>query len=409
MEHLSLVRRTNDSRTLGLLAVACCVAVAAIAVYWASSPSRSDMDLALEVEQQNRKGHESAEAVTATASGYAVAGHTNSRTPGVVQAWALSFEGNASPPRLDRTYHAGLGAIARAVATTGDGGLLLAGETEVKRDRFQPWILALTSTGEARWERTLGRAGFNGLTSIAALADGSLIAGGSQDGVGWLVRLSTMGETLSEQRLSQLENITALVPLPSRGFAVAGVTATSTTGLGTSLVLTFDENQQLAWTWKLDPKRRGELKGLAVTPDGGLVATGRTSTPAEGSSGLWVVLLDSKGSLRWEVLPEDTTEEAGHAVTTFPDGSIAVAGDSLKALGNRDARVWRFAPDGHLSWRNSYGGDNQDLARGIARLSNGELVVVGATMSSGAGKTDLWVLRLSERGEVLRQQTFGGP
>jgi hypothetical protein len=101
--------------------------------------------------------------------------------------------------------------------------------------------------------------------------------------------------------------------------------------------------------------------------------------------------------------------EAGHAVTVLPDGGFAVAGDSLKGLADRDARVWCFAPDGILRWYRSYGGDAQDLARGIARLTDGSLVVAGSTMSRGAGKTDLWVLRLSERGELAAQQTFGAP
>jgi hypothetical protein len=101
--------------------------------------------------------------------------------------------------------------------------------------------------------------------------------------------------------------------------------------------------------------------------------------------------------------------EAGHAVTVLPDGGFAVAGDSLKGPADRQARVWCFAPDGALRWRRSYGGDAQDLARGIARLTDGSLLVAGSTMSRGAGKTDLWVLRLSDSGELAAQQTFGGP
>lgn len=379
-----------------------------------SSPSRSDMDLARDVEQRNRTGHESAEAVIATSGGFAVVGHTNSRPPGVYQAWVLEFDGAVLRPRRERTFGAGLGStprasFARAATPAPGGGMIVAGELEVERDRFQPWLLALAPDGAPRWERTPGAAGLNGLTSVVALAGGALLGGGVQDGAGWLVRLSEAGELLGERRLAQLERVTAMTALPERRFAVAGISETSTTGLGTSAVLAFEEDDRPAWEWRLPADRRGELHAVAATPDGGLIAAGRTRVPGSPDWGLWLLRLDAKGSVIWEHLPADATVEAGHAVAMLPDGGVAVAGDSLKGLADRDARVWRFRADGTLLWRKSYGGDAQDLARGIARLADGSLVVAGSTMSRGAGKTDLWVLRLSEDGELSAQETFGDP
>lgn len=408
MQQLSLAGRTTDLRALGAWSLVILSGVAIFAAWvWPSLP-HSDMELAHNVEQRNRTGHESAEAVAATTTGYAVAGQTNSKSPGVTQAWLLSFEGTATRPRIDRAYHSGFGSIARAIATTSDGGLLLAGEVEGRKDRFQPWVLSLSPSGEPRWERVLGRPGLNGLTSAAALSDGSAIVAGAQDEAGWLVRISDSGATLWFHRLPELEDVTALVALPDKGFAIAGISETSTTGLGTSHLITFDEQQQPRWKWQLAPDDRGELRSLAALPDGGLVAAGRVQAPGSDSWGLWVVRWDAKGTILWEHRPQDATVEAGFAVVALADGGVAVAGDSLKGLNDRDARVWRFGPGGELLWRKSYGGDAQDLTRGITRLPSGEFIVVGSTMSGGATKTELLILKLSQRGELIEQKLFGG-
>ncbi len=371
------------------------------------------MDLAHDVEQRNRSGHESAEAVIPTPRGFVVVGHTNSRPAGVPRAWVLELDGVELRPRREGVYSAGLGATgatyARAVAAAPDGGLLVAGEVEVENRRFKPWLVALDANGSVRWDRTPGPGGINGLTALLSLDGGDLLGGGVVDGAGWLVRMSGAGEPLGERRLAQLERVTALAALPSGRFAVAGLAETSTTGPGTSAVLAFEQDDRPAWEWRPPADRRGELFALAATSDGGLVATGRISQSGSPDWGLWLVRLDAAGRLLWEHLPADATVEAGHAVTVLPDGGFAVAGDSLQGLAGRDAVVWRFAPDGALRWHRSYGGDAQDLARGIARLADGSLLVAGSTMSRGAGKTDLWMLRLSESGEPIAQRTFGGP
>ncbi|HZH17403.1 MAG TPA: hypothetical protein VE057_23815 [Archangium sp.] len=61
-----------------------------------------DIDWARDVERENSTGHESAEGVIATGSGFSVIGQTNSRQPGVGQAWVLRFD-KAPPPRWERT------------------------------------------------------------------------------------------------------------------------------------------------------------------------------------------------------------------------------------------------------------------------------------------------------------------
>jgi outer membrane protein assembly factor BamB len=372
---------------------------------------RSDMDWARDVEQENSTGHESAEGVVATGSGFAVVGHTNSRQPGVEQAWVLRFD-KAPPPRWGRTYgrkELGTGSLGRAIASTRGGGLVVAGEEQVAVGLFQAWLLVLSPEGEVLWERTPGKEGVNGLNAVSVLEDGSIVAGGGQDGAGWVVRMDPRGELLWDVKLPRLEDVTALVSLPAQRVAVVGKAETSTVGLGLSRLLLLGADGRATAEWQLPTEGRGELNALALLPDGGLVATGRRSRPDSTDWSLWVVRMDPRGEILWEHVPEGIQAEAGHGVAVFPDGSIAVVGFSWKEMIDREAKVWRFSADGRLLWHQSYGGAGDDLGYGIARLEDESLVVVGSTTSKGAGKTDLWTFGLSPEGQLLWEETFGAP
>ncbi|WP_395835271.1 hypothetical protein [Cystobacter fuscus] len=371
-----------------------------------------DLDWAREVERRNSTGHESAEGIVATGSGFSVVGHTNSRQPGVRQAWVLHFN-KAPPPRWEKVYGTralGTATLGRAIALLPGGGLVVAGEEQVAVGRFRGWLLALSPDGETLWERTPGHEGLNGFNAVSVLEDGSIVAGGDQDGAGWVVRVSTQGELLWEVNLPRLEHITALVSLPAQRVAVMGTAETSTTGLGISRLLLLQSDGRATAEQQLPVEGQGELNALALLPDGGLVATGRRSRPDSPDGSLWVVRMDPRGTLLWDYVPDDPQAEAGRALTVLPDGGIAVTGYSWKELlVDREAKVWRFSADGHLLWQRTYEGDGNDMGNGIARLADESLVVVGVTNSKGAGKTDLWTFGLSPEGQQLWEDTFGAP
>lgn len=372
---------------------------------------RSDMDWARDIERENSTGHESAYGVIATGNGFSVVGQTNSRQPGVQHAWVLRFD-KAPPPRWERT-HAGkgkLGASGQAIASMPGGGLVVAGTERVTGGGFQGWLLALSPEGDVLWERTPGHEGVNGFDAVTVLEDGSIVAGGNQDGAGWVVRMDSRGELLWDVKLPGLEQVTSLVALPAQRVAVLGLAETSTVGQGISKLFLLEPDGRATREKRLPAEGKGELRALALLPDGGLAATGSLSRPDSMDPSFWAVRLDPRGEILWEYVSDQTEVGDGRAVTAFPDGGFAVAGYWWKELlKDREAKVWRFAADGRLLWQQAYGGTEDDSGDGIARLEDGSLVVVGTTMSKGAGKTDLWTFGLSPEGQLLWEETFGAP
>ncbi|RKX69558.1 hypothetical protein DRP53_07840 [candidate division WOR-3 bacterium] len=59
-------------------------------------------------------------------------------------------------------------------------------------------------------------------------------------------------------------------------------------------------------------------------------------------------------------------------------------------------------------WTRTFGGTDYEIGRSLALNERGEIVVLGETGSFGAGKTDLYLLKVSADGETLWTRTYGG-
>ena len=59
-------------------------------------------------------------------------------------------------------------------------------------------------------------------------------------------------------------------------------------------------------------------------------------------------------------------------------------------------------------WEKTYGGDDGDIAQGITALENGESALVATCKSFGAKRTDICVLRMNTKGEMVWRILLGG-
>jgi transcriptional regulator with XRE-family HTH domain len=62
---------------------------------------------------------------------------------------------------------------------------------------------------------------------------------------------------------------------------------------------------------------------------------------------------------------------------------------------------------GKILWRRIIGGTSYDKAGQVVRTKNGSYIVVGSTSSFGKGNYDVLVAKVSSKGEILWQKTYG--
>ena len=110
------------------------------------------------------------------------------------------------------------------------------------------------------------------------------------------------------------------------------------------------------------------------------------------------------------------------SVVEATDGGYVMAGTTKSSDGDiidktgddRDVWVVKTDANGTILWSKTYGGTDEDEASSIAKTTDGGYIVSGFTRSndgditsSNAGFNDLWVLKLSNNGTLLWENTYG--
>jgi hypothetical protein len=102
-------------------------------------------------------------------------------------------------------------------------------------------------------------------------------------------------------------------------------------------------------------------------------------------------------------------QDKAYGIVSLPDDGLIVVGNSRSQQSlEYNAWILRLDRDGKIIWERSFGGSRSDQLYAVASTSDGGIVVAGHTRSKGAGKSDVWILRLNIGGELLWERTFGG-
>lgn len=98
-----------------------------------------------------------------------------------------------------------------------------------------------------------------------------------------------------------------------------------------------------------------------------------------------------------------------NAIAIAPNGDIVIVGNTFGfGAGGSDFWVLRLSGKGSVIWQKTFGGSDDDYANAVAIAPNGDIVVVGDTSSFGAGGWDTWIIRLDGKGNVKWEKTYGG-
>ncbi|MFY0539496.1 hypothetical protein [Nannocystis pusilla] len=153
-------------------------------------------------------------------------------------------------------------------------------------------------------------------------------------------------------------------------------------------------------------------RGVAVDGDDDVIVVGSLG------SDLSVKKVDVAGTELWADVLDSGEIDLGLAVAVDAAGNAFVAGTTHGGLagnvhiGNADAFVIKYAPDGAKLWSRQFGTNPDDRALGVAVDDAGNAVVVGLTVGSldgnvAAGIEDIFVAKFDPQGVKLWTKQFG--
>jgi hypothetical protein len=100
----------------------------------------------------------------------------------------------------------------------------------------------------------------------------------------------------------------------------------------------------------------------------------------------------------------------GTSLIQTSDGGYAIAGYTKSfGAGKRDVYVVKLDANGNLQWTKTIGGPKGDEGYSLIQTSDGGYVIAGFTESFGAGEADVYVVKLDAKGNLQWTKTIGGP
>ena len=145
------------------------------------------------------------------------------------------------------------------------------------------------------------------------------------------------------------------------------------------------------------------------TGDGGYVIVGDTESFGEGEEDVYIVKTDTDGEMQWYNSFGGSGVDIGSAVQQMADGGYVIAGYTNSfGEGGNDGYLIRTDSDGEMLWSKTFGGSKYDAFNDILLTEEGDLIIAGYTGSWGAGAYDVWLLKVNPDGEMLWNMTYGG-
>lgn len=130
----------------------------------------------------------------------------------------------------------------------------------------------------------------------------------------------------------------------------------------------------------------------------------RTSEKSDG----WLLALDATGEQIWSRAFGGSDEEIIDRVLELPGGDIlGVGATKTNSAGKEDVWVVRISDRGELIWEHRFGGPLDDRGFGASLLPDGSIIIAAHTESKGAGKRDIWLLQIDSTGAVVWERTYG--
>ena len=181
----------------------------------------------------------------------------------------------------------------------------------------------------------------------------------------------------------------------------------------------------LAWQHNYGGSANEFPGSIQPTTDGGYIVLAFSYsndgqvTGNHGQADFWAVKLDGSGELEWQRCLGSSGTDSPGAMQQTPDGgyiSVGTAntadGDITSNAGLSDIWAVKLSATGTLEWERSYGGSLTETGRWLHVLPNGEVLLFGETSSpeieGSLGLRDVFVIRIASDGSQLDHHRYGG-
>ncbi len=340
--------------------------------------------------------------------GYAVVGYTWSKGAGRQDFWVIKLYEDGSI-EWDRTFGGSEADVIYSIIQTEDGGYAIAGKTKSIASGEKAWVIKLNKRGNKVWDNTLAKRTDDEIFSIIQTADGGYAVCGYTGAKDWgevdcwVIKLDETVNTVWDRIFGGIgwDETNSILQTEDGGYVVFGFVQSKNKGREDAWIAKLDENGEIVWDKAFGGNQNEEIFSGIKTADGGYAVCGYTESKGAGGYDAWIAKLDENGEIVWDKAFGGIEADVANSIIQTEDGGYALAGYTWsKGAGREDAWVIKLDKNGDVVWDKTFGESNEDVARCIIQTEDGGYSLAGYTESKGAGRYDVWVIKLDEKGNL---------
>ena len=345
---------------------------------------------------------------------FAGAGRADACIESGQEIWTSTY---ASPGHVeDRAY---------ALAIDSEGSAAIIGHTTVEGQGANLWVRKYTTDGDDEWTWVIDGDANDADEGWSIVVDENddFIVGGylttlDAGANGWIAKLSSDGFRIWDAQwdggVALIDQVRGVALAPDGDIVAVGYT---TLDLMLETELWYQrrspDGQAVRWT-KTRPgvaaNQQDRGHAIAVLDDDFVGAGFRQDADFHGRP--WITRFDGDGNDVWsDEGPLPSGGDGGWTtVAALPSGELLLVGWRNAAAGDADIWLQRRSPAGDVVWDEIVAspGGAEDRGNAIGVAKDGSFVV-GGELGAGAGSTDAWLRRYSADGVERWEDTISGP
>jgi len=329
-----------------------------------------------------------------------------------------ALQGHGPDTLWSRTYGGVEDDICYDMKKTSDGGYILVGETKsFGSGSFSDiYIVKTDESGDSMWTRVYGGDEGDFGYSIQQTFDGGYIISGNTASFGafsdiYLLKTDANGDSMWAKMYDKADfnDGWAVIQTADSGYIVVGFAFWWSTMQSDVYIIKTDDQGDTLWNKTFGGSDRDRVYAVHQTLDGGYIITGATESFSAIWADVYLIKTDGSGNEEWSKLIGGSYNDMAFSVYQTNDNSYVIAGwTSSYGPPGRNAYIINTDSVGDIQWSRVYGGDEDERLYSIDRISNGGYIFAGLTETSGAGSSDVYLIRTDSIGDTIWTGSYGG-